>query len=144
MAGAGAPERVERIRTGHYHWIAREVDVLDGTGDAPLDALRAITEDPRRCVVALDVAGTIGLAERRRLQGELRGWEARFHHLDVDDARLLDEPTSDDLDAVDTSGFVRLAMERLKAIAEDTVNPQAADARMALRMMYLDHHDKVV
>ena len=142
MASARAPEQVKPVRTGHYHWVTREVDVLDGTGDAPLDALRAIAEDPRRCVVSLDLVGTIGLAERRRLQRELRSWEARFHHLDVDDGRLLDEPTSDDLDAVDTSGFVRLAMERLKAMAADPADPRAADARMALRMMYLDHHEK--
>ena len=143
MAGPRAPERVETVRTGHYHWITRAVEVLDGTGDAPLEALRAIGEEPRRCVVSLDLVGTIGLAERRRLQRELKAWEARFHHLDVDDGRLLDEPTSDDLDAVDTSGFVRLAMERLKAMADDPANPRAADARVALRMMYLDHHEKV-
>ena len=143
VAGAGAPEEVRLVRTGHYHWLARAVDVLDGTGEAPLEALRAIGEDPRRCVVSLEVAGTIGLAERRRLQRELKTWEARFHHLDVDDGGLLDEPTSDDLDAVDTSGFVRQAMERLKAMADDAANPLSADARMALRMMYLDHHEKV-
>ncbi len=143
VAGARATERVETVRTGHYHWITSEVDVLDGTVEAPLAALRAIGEDPRRCVVSLGLVGTIGLAERRRLQRELKAWEARFHHLDIDDGRLFDEPTSDDLDAVDTSGFVRLAMDRLKAMADDVANPQAADARMALRMMYLDHHEKV-
>ena len=144
VAGPRAPEQVETVPVGHYRWIAREVDVLDGTADAALDALRAIAEDPRRCVVSLGLAGTIGLAERRRLGRELRDWDARFHHLDVDDGRLLDEPTTDDLDAVDTSGFVRLAMERLKVMAADGADPgAAADARMALRMMYLDHHDKV-
>ena len=144
VAGPRAPERVETVPIGHYRWIAREIDVLDGTGDAAIEALRALGGDPRRCVVSLALAGTIGLAERRRLGRELKGWDARFHHLDVDDDRLLDEPTSDDLDAVDTTGFVRLAMERLKALAGDAANPQAAaDARMALRMMYLDHHEKV-
>ncbi len=144
IAGPRAPERVETVSIGHYNWISREVDVLDGTGDAAIEALRAIGGDPRRCVVSLSLAGTIGLAERRRLGRELKGWDARFHHLDVDDDRLLDEPTSDDLDAVDTSGFVRLAMERLKAVADDVAHPAAAaDARMALRMMYLDHHEKV-
>ncbi len=142
MATGRAPERVERVRTGHYSWIAREVEVLDGSADAPLHALHAINDDPRRCVVALDIAGTIGLAERRRLDHELKGWEARFHHLDITADRLLDEPSTDDLDAVDTSGFVRLAMERLRAIAADPADPRAADARMALRMMYLDHFEK--
>lgn len=137
-----APERVETLRIGHYRWLRLEVEILDGTAKAALEVLHAIENEHRRCVVALDLAGTIGLSERRRLEREIKSWEARFHHLEVDDTRLHDEPTSDDLDAVDTSGFVRLAMERLRAIAADPAHPESADARIALRMMYLDHFDK--
>jgi hypothetical protein len=69
----------------------------------------------------------------------LKAWEARLHHLEIDDSRLIDEPTSDDLDAIDTVGFVRLAVERLRAKASDANSAEAEQARMALRMMYLDH-----
>ena len=50
---------------------------------------------------------------------------------------MVDEPTADDLDALDTSGFVRLAVERLREKAAGGADGEVA--RMALRMIYLDH-----
>ncbi len=137
-----APERVETLHVGHYCWTRREVELVDGTCDAVLRALGEIADEHRRCVVALDLHGALGLAERRRLDRELKNWEARFHHLDVDDSRLKDEPTADDLDAIDRAGFVRVAVERLRAKAADPDDPEAADARVALRMIFLDHFDR--
>lgn len=137
-----SPERVETLRVGHYSWTKLEVEILDGTCGAVLRALDGIAGEHRRGVVALELAGTIGLLERRRLERELKAREARFHHLEVDDGRLHDEPTADDLDAVDNSGFVRLAIERLRAKATDPADPEAAEARIALRMIYLDHLDR--
>ena len=137
-----SPERVETLRVGHYSWTKLEVDILDGTCGAVLRALDGIAGEHRRGIVALELAGTIGLSERRRLERELKAREARFHHLEVDDGRLHDEPTADDLDAVDNSGFVRLAIERLRAKATDPADPEAAEARIALRMIYLDHLDR--
>ena len=65
--------------------------------------------------------------------------ETRLHHLDIDEAGLVDEPTADDIDAIDTSGFVRVAVERLRAKAADPGDPDHLEARTALRMIYLDH-----
>ena len=90
-------------------------------------------------MVSFRLAGSIGLAERRRLDGELKRWEARLHHLEVDDAGLVDEPTADDLEALGAAGFVRAAVKRLQAKASDAADPERDAARMALRMLYLDH-----
>jgi hypothetical protein len=116
-----------------------EVELLDGTCDGALRALEALPREHRCCVVHLKLDGSIGLAERRRLDGELKRWEARLHHFEVDDAGLVDEPTADDLDALAATGFVRAAVERLRAKASDRADPERAAARMALRMLYLDH-----
>ena len=137
--GLHTPERVEAVPTGRYSWIRREVELLDGTCNEALAALESIGPDPRLCVVSLCLSGSISLAERRRLARALTQWDARFHHLDVDDAALLDDPTPDDLDAIDTGGFVRLAVDRLKARADNPADPDRQAARMALRLMYLDH-----
>jgi hypothetical protein len=51
----------------------------------------------------------------------------------------VDEPTPDDLDALGTAGFVRSAVERLRAKASNAADPERDAARMALRMLYLDH-----
>ena len=139
IADQGSPEQIEALDVGHYRWLRRDVELVDGTCNGALEALNALAYEHRRCVIALNLTGTISLAERHRLERGLNAWKARLHHLDVDDSGLIDEPTADDLDAIDTGGFVRLAVERLRAKAADTNNPEADIARMALRMMYLDH-----
>ena len=137
--GPGAPERVEAVPVSHYQWHQVEAEMLDGTCNAGLDALAELEADAARRVVSLTLKGGISLAERYQLGIELEKWRNRFHHLDVDDVGLFEEPTDDDLDALDSSGFVRLAVERLKAQAANDADPQAAAARVALRMMYVDH-----
>ena len=51
----------------------------------------------------------------------------------------MDEPTADDLDALGAGGFVRAALARLRAKASDGADPERDAARVALRMLYLDH-----
>ncbi len=137
--GPGAPERTEAIGVGRFCWFRREIEFLDGTCQKLVETLQGLARDDHHCVVSLHLKGSISLAERRRLEREIRTWEARFHHLEVDDAGVIDEPTADDLDALDTSGFVRVAVERLQARAAALSNGEAEAARMALRMIYLDH-----
>ncbi|MDX7953086.1 DNA repair exonuclease [Lichenihabitans sp. Uapishka_5] len=138
LDGPGAPERVEAIEVGHFRWHDLSVDLTEGGCQAALDALDRLPDEPRRCVVSLRLAGVIDLAERRRLEAAMRAWEPRLHHLAVNDEALRDEPTADDLDAIDTGGFVRQAVERLRDQAL-TGGPDGEAARLALRMLYLDH-----
>lgn len=139
LDGAAAPERVEVVPVGHYQWHQLEAQLLDGTCQAALEALSSIENEAARRVVSLTLRGGVSLAERYRLGTELSSWQHRFHHLEIDDAGLFEEPTEDDLDALDSSGFVRLAVDRLKAKAGDPADPSNAAARVALRMMYVDH-----
>lgn len=136
--GLGIAETIETVATGYYRWERLDVTLVDGTCNAALAELALIVE-PRRAVVSLHLAGSISLAERRRLEQALNEWALRFHHLDVDTADLHDEPTADDLDSIDTAGFVRRAVERLKAQADNPADPEREAARVALRLMYLDH-----
>ena len=136
--GPGAGARVEAVPVGRFAWVRLDVDLLDGSCDAALAALAALPREPGCCVVSLGLSGTLGLAERSRLDRELAAWQSRLHHLEVDD-RLVDEPTQDDLDAIDRSGFVRVAVDRLVNRAVDAADPSADAARMALRLIYLDH-----
>ena len=136
--GVGAPERIETIPVGHFAWIRLSVELL-GRCDKAIQALESLEADPRACVVALSLRGSVTLSERNRLERALAQWEARLHHLDVDMSGLVDDPSADDLDALDTAGFVRLAVDRLRAKAHDPADPEQAAARMALRMIYLDH-----
>lgn len=138
-AGTNAPERVETVQVGHYRWHQLSVELIDGTCQAVFAALEDLADEPRRCLVELRLTGSLSLAERRKLELGLRSWEARLHHLTVDDAAVRDEPTDDDLDAIDTGGFVRAAVDRLRARAADPADPERDAARLALRLVYLDH-----
>ncbi len=135
----GAAARVERLRVGRFSWVRREIELVDGTCGAVAAELEALAPAARDSVVSLQLSGSLSLSERRRLRLLLDHWAARLHHLDVDEADLRDEPTADDLDAIDTGGFVRLAVDRLKAKARDPADPERAAAGVALRMIYLDH-----
>jgi DNA repair exonuclease SbcCD nuclease subunit len=138
LAGPGAPPAVEPVAVGHFHWASLTVAIEGGSADAAIAAVEALAENCRRCVLSLTLTGVIGLAERARLAEAVARWRDQFHVLDLED-RLRDEPTADDLDAIDRGGFVRVAVDRLAAIAGDPGHPDAAAARTALRMLYLDH-----
>ncbi|MCX5496276.1 DNA repair exonuclease [Kaistia dalseonensis] len=139
LDGVGAPERVELVGTSHFSWHDLDAELIEGTADAVSALLGQAVSDPARAVVALALTGSLSLAERYRLNAELETWRNRLHHLDLDGKGLVEDPTEDDLDSLDTSGFVRLALERLKARANDPSDPKAPAARVALRMVYLDH-----
>lgn len=139
LDGPRAPERIEEVEVGHFRWHHRTAELNDGTCRAALAELDALPDEPRRCVVTLRLSGTVSLEERRQLERALTGWEARLHHLAVEDADLRDEPTADDLDGIDTAGFVRQAVERLQARAADAGDADRDAARLALRLLYLDH-----
>jgi hypothetical protein len=65
--------------------------------------------------------------------------KARVHHLRIDDSLLIAEPSDDDLDRIDTLGFVRSAIDSLRAQATDPADTDREKARLALQMLYVEH-----
>ena len=137
--GRSEPECVEAIEIGHFQWVRHAIFLLGEEDVDRLAGVETLDDDPRRCVAALTLTGSVSLEGRRKLDRLLARWDALYHHLEVDDSGLIDNPTSDDLDAIDTAGFVRLAVDRLKLRADDESDPDRDNARLALRLMYLDH-----
>lgn len=66
-------------------------------------------------------------------------WEAQLHYLEADDRELIAEPNEDDLDRIDRDGFVRTAVEQLRARAANPDNPERGIANAALRRLYQEH-----
>jgi len=56
--------------------------------------------------------------------------------LRIDDEGLRLEPTGDDLDSIDRSGFVRVAAERLKAMSADPASARLAG--LALKRLFIE------
>ena len=140
IEGPGARPSVERIAVGHFHWrrwqacihSRADIDVLD-------DAVRSFGIPAERLVLALAARwrGRFRHAHgARRCSSALAG-VVRF--LDVSDAGLVDEPSEDDLDRIDRGGFVRTAVEWLRARADDPGDADRDVARLALRILYLEH-----
>jgi hypothetical protein len=140
IEGPGAQPSVEPIAVGHFGWrrwqacIHSRVDinVLD-------DTVRSFGIPAERLVLALQLDGAVDFATRIALEDVLQRWRALFRFLDVSDAGLVDEPSEDDLDRIDRGGFVRTAVEWLRARADDPGDGNRDVARLALRLLYVEH-----
>lgn len=139
IAGPGAIPVLSHHPLGRFAW-RNEAWTLDGVAgfDAQLGALRA-GADLARLVLRLKVSGILGLAERvavrERLESEL-GLEVRWLDLDLKD--LFAKPTEDDLGDIDAHGVLRVAAERLLAMAKGE-GPEARLASAALERMFVEN-----
>ena len=136
----GAPPTVERIQVGHYVWRETDFSIRSAEDIPALDReLTAFHSDPARLLVRLKLEGVVTLALREQLREKLKEWEARLRYLEVDDRELIAKPSDDDLDRIDRDGFVRTAVEQLRAQATDPDNPKREIAKAALLRLYQEH-----
>ncbi len=139
----GATPKLEKVSIGRFQWCRREVACGVGGDEDPTTAIKAAIEDavdrPDDTLLHLTVSGTVDLAGRQRIESCLDLWQARLKYLNRDLESLIDEPSADDLDAIDKSGFVRTAVDRLKDTADDSADPERDVARTALRILYHEH-----
>ncbi|MGZ9083466.1 MAG: metallophosphoesterase family protein, partial [Rhodoplanes sp.] len=87
----------------------------------------------------LRLKGAIGLATRLALDDMLEQWRAHVRYLEVSDAGLIAQPSEDDLDCIGRGGFIRAAVDRLRARADDPGDAASDAARLALRILYVEH-----
>ena len=140
LSRPGSDVEVEKVRVGGYRWLSLDQTVHDpddvGAVSGVLEALGEPFEDT---LLWLRLSGTIGLEVRERLEKVLDEWRARLLHLRVDDEELVAEPSADDLDQIDKAGFVRSAIDELRAMSDDPANPEREVARRALQVLYGEH-----
>ncbi len=142
IAGPRAIPTVTPLVTGRYRWrqIARTM-----TEDSEVaqfeEELRALDADPSRTVLDLRVDGVLSLAGRKEFEERIAGSiRAAFCGLRLDDGQLALDPTEADLDDIDRAGFVRVAADRLRAMAADPSNAERARiAGIALKRLYIEH-----
>lgn len=133
----GAKPTIEPVAVAEYRWMEQTRDIMPGGTDDVSQGLDIPAAELSRLIVRLELQGTIDLSTRAALDEALGDLRARVQYLDVDDAGLVVEPTEDDLDMIDTTGFVRTGMERLR---EQLNGPDAETARRALALLYGLHH----
>ena len=133
---------VRAVATGRYAWHTVGKTLTD---PAQIDLLerevRALDNDLGRIVLNLRVRGALSLAGRRVFEDRiLQSVGVALRALRFDEAGLVLEPSDADLDEIDRSGFVRVAADKLKAMASDNDDPrQAGLAALALKRLYVEH-----
>lgn len=142
IVGVRAVPSVTPVEIARYRWHQVSKTLTDDGQIALLEAeLRSIAPDLSKIVLDLQVAGTLSLSGRKSFEERIiEGVGAAFCGMRVHDERLVLEPSEADMDDIDRSGFVRVAADRLKALAEDTADPERSRlARLALRRLYIEH-----
>lgn len=140
LAGARSAPEIEPVACGHYRWHTLSVTVHAARDvDDIARAVEALASPPKRCVVRLTLDGSISLDTRVAVDEALAVLAATVAHLEVDDRHLVAQPSDDDLDLIDRIGFVRSAIDRLRARAGDPADPEREAARLALEILYLEH-----
>jgi hypothetical protein len=133
---------VQPVATGKYAWHVVEKTLTEPAQVNLLEReLRALDNDLGRVVLDLRVRGVLSLAGRKAFEDRiLQSVGAALRGLRFDEGGLVLEPSDADLDEIDHGGFVRVAADRLKAMAGDATNPKQAQlAALALRRLYVEH-----
>jgi DNA repair exonuclease SbcCD nuclease subunit len=142
IGGPRAIPTVTPLATGRYRWrqVARTV-TEDSEVTRLEEELRALDVDPSRTLLDLRVDGVLSLAGRKEFEERIVGSiRAAFCGLCLDDSQLTLEPTDADLDDIDRAGFVRVAADRLRAMAADPSDTvRAKIAGIALKRLYIEH-----
>jgi DNA repair exonuclease SbcCD nuclease subunit len=142
IAGTRAIPTVTPLETGRYRWRQIVRTITEDSDVARLEQeLRALDVDPSRTVLNLRVDGVLSLAGRKEFEERIAGSiRAAFCGLRLDDSQLALDPTEADLDDIDRAGFVRVAADRLKAMAADPSDAKRAEiAAIALKRLYIEH-----
>jgi DNA repair exonuclease SbcCD nuclease subunit len=140
LDGLGALPQVEKISVGHFVWHTID-KALHGAEDIEhlTRQFSLLPEPHNQHMVQARISGVLDLASRNTLDEVLAEWAAKFHYLTISEGNLVTEPTEDDFDRIDLSGFVRTAVERLREIQKNARHPEHEFAEEALRRLYFEH-----
>jgi hypothetical protein len=133
---------VTPITTGRYQWHRIEKTLTDDGQIGLLESeLRSLNPDLGKIVIDLRVLGALSLAGRKAFEERIvEGVGAGLRAMRFDEAGLVLDPTEEDMDEIDRSGFVRVAADRLKILAGDPSDPHRARlASLALKRLYIEH-----
>lgn len=135
----GTEPFIEKIPVGHFRWLSIEHDISSEQDAVALDATLTAEPEPERIVANLRIAGVVDFAIRQSVEEAIERHKARYHVLRVDTDTLNVVPSDDDLDRIDTVGFVREAIDDLRRRISNPTDPERDLARAALQRLYLEH-----
>jgi DNA repair exonuclease SbcCD nuclease subunit len=132
--------KVRPVRVAYYTWDDLQFSLNSADDIAVLEAkLTELGAPFDRHVVSLTLAGALDLNARQQLELCLSRWRARFPSLQEELSAMFAQPTDDDLDRIDTGGFIRAGVNRLRAIHHDPGHPNQPYGAGALQLLYQIH-----
>lgn len=142
ISGERGTPTITSLEAGQYSWHQVISTLIDESQIDVLEAeLRGLDRDLGRVVLDLRVGGALSLDGRHQFEEKILGSvRAAVRGMRFDEGMLVLEPTEKDMDDIDRSGFVRVAADRLKSMANDSSdNGRARLASLALRRLYIEH-----
>jgi DNA repair exonuclease SbcCD nuclease subunit len=137
----GALPNVTPLESGKFLWRSEHVTLSSAEDISTLEArIRTLHSDLSRVLLQLRVEGTLDLADREIFERSIHtGLGSALRYLRLEADQLFAKPSIADLEAMDHVGFVRVAADRLAALAQDSFNPQRELAAEALQRLYVLH-----
>ncbi|MCB9795042.1 MAG: DNA repair exonuclease [Alphaproteobacteria bacterium] len=136
----GAPPAVGQVHVAGTRWLRHSAELYSAEHVAELEGWLEGLADKEHTLLRLELKGVLSLGELTHLQDMLRLAESRLLHLRRR-GEVLPAPTSDELSDIAVDGWVRAAVERLQAQAEEGAAPEAeaSHAARALHLLYRLH-----
>ncbi|WP_025772399.1 metallophosphoesterase family protein [Thioalkalivibrio sp. HK1] len=138
LEDVGGEPDVEKIPIGRYRWERVDFEVMDEQSLEVLDRQLSELGESERILMRLRLEGALGLATRQHLDDLIERWRARLHFLGVDDAKVVAQPSPDDIAELGATGFIKKAIDDLASIGRDEAHPDHESAGRALQILYLE------
>ncbi len=131
---------VETVETGEFRWetcneriyVRKQIEALQ-------HKLAAFDQHLERVLVRLNVEGSLSLEDRNYFEEIIvQRFNASFRVFSVNVQHLHLQLTNDDLNQIDTGGFVRKAAENLQTLAEHSDELTRKLAGEALQRLYIE------
>ena len=132
---------VTSLQSGRFSWHMETATVNSAVDVNALETqIRGLDPDLSRVLVDLRVSGTLDMSAREQFEQTITtGLGSALRALRLDVSELYLKPTTEELEAIDHIGFVRVAADQLAALAQDAANPQREIAAEALQRLYVLH-----
>lgn len=132
----GKEPKVESLDTGKYQWHRIQFDLYETKDIEGLNGHFSKYQPAKNKVISLTLNGNLSLDNRQELDQLLDSWKAKFAMLNINDTNLKLNPNEQDLQELQSMGFLNNTMKELLAIRENESHEQHVYADRAIQMLW--------
>jgi hypothetical protein len=129
---------VEKIGIGRTQWIQHQATLFTEQDVEVLSGWFSAIEQPLDALVRLELTGTLSFEAMESLESLLSQWSSKLLHLRRRGDGVIAQPTDEEIEAIATDGYVRMAIERLQEVTAGQ-GEAAREADDALHLLHRLH-----